>query len=76
VNATPSSPSGMQPTCCGDLSPAERREFEEHLASCLSCQSAVSELTAHPGSAGSSLASGCGEAALVDDAPEEYRDSS
>ena len=45
------------------------REFEEHLASCLTCQSAVSELTAHPGSAGSGLASGCGDAVLVDDAP-------
>ena len=28
----------------GALSPAERREFEEHLASCPSCQAAVSEL--------------------------------
>ena len=32
----------------GALSPAERREFEEHLASCPSCQAAVSEL-ASPG---------------------------
>jgi Putative zinc-finger len=33
----------------GALSPAERREFEEHMASCLTCQFAVSELAAHPG---------------------------
>ena len=33
----------------GALSPAERREFEEHLASCASCQAAVSELAALPG---------------------------
>ena len=33
----------------GALSPAERREFEEHLASCKSCQAAVSELAALPG---------------------------
>jgi Putative zinc-finger len=33
----------------GALSPAERREFEEHLASCPQCQAAVSELAAIPG---------------------------
>ncbi|MGH3339679.1 MAG: anti-sigma factor family protein, partial [Propionibacteriaceae bacterium] len=33
----------------GALSPAERREFEEHLASCPSCQAAVSDLAALPG---------------------------
>ncbi len=33
----------------GALSPAERREFEEHLASCPSCQAAVTELAAVPG---------------------------
>ena len=33
----------------GALSPAERREFEEHLASCPVCQGAVSELVAIPG---------------------------
>lgn len=33
----------------GALSPAERREFEEHLASCPSCQNAISELAAVPG---------------------------
>jgi hypothetical protein len=33
----------------GALSPAERREFEEHKASCASCQAAVSELAALPG---------------------------
>jgi Putative zinc-finger len=33
----------------GALSPAERREYEEHLASCPACQTAVSELAALPG---------------------------
>jgi Putative zinc-finger len=33
----------------GALSPAERRDFEEHLASCPHCQAAVSELAAIPG---------------------------
>ena len=33
----------------GALSPAERREFEEHLAGCTTCQAAVSELAGLPG---------------------------
>jgi Putative zinc-finger len=33
----------------GALSPAERREFEEHLATCPHCQTAVSELAGIPG---------------------------
>ena len=33
----------------GALSPAERREFEEHLAGCPACQAAVSELAGMPG---------------------------
>jgi Putative zinc-finger len=33
----------------GALSPAERREFEEHVATCPHCQTAVSELVAIPG---------------------------
>jgi hypothetical protein len=33
----------------GALSPAERREFEEHLASCPHCQTAVAELAGIPG---------------------------
>ena len=33
----------------GSLSPAERREFEEHLAGCPACQAAVSELAGMPG---------------------------
>lgn len=33
----------------GSLSPAERREFEEHLVDCPSCQAAVSELAGIPG---------------------------
>jgi hypothetical protein len=33
----------------GALSPAERREFEEHLASCPPCQAEVTELAAIPG---------------------------
>ena len=33
----------------GALSPAERREFEEHLSSCPNCQGSVSELAGLPG---------------------------
>src|SRR4029453_15909787 len=33
----------------GALSPAERREFEEHMSSCAACQAAISELAALPG---------------------------
>ena len=33
----------------GSLSPAERREFEEHLAGCAACQAAVTELAGMPG---------------------------
>jgi anti-sigma factor RsiW len=33
----------------GALSPAERREFEEHKAHCAACQAAVAELAALPG---------------------------
>ncbi len=33
----------------GALSPAERREFEEHLAGCPTCQAAISELAGMPG---------------------------
>jgi Putative zinc-finger len=33
----------------GALTPAERREFEEHLAGCSSCQAAVAELAGLPG---------------------------
>jgi Putative zinc-finger len=33
----------------GALSPADRREFEEHLVGCPSCQAAVSELAGIPG---------------------------
>ncbi len=33
----------------GALSPAQRREFEEHLAGCPTCQAAISELAGMPG---------------------------
>ena len=33
----------------GALSPAERREFEEHLAGCARCQRSVAELAGLPG---------------------------
>ncbi|MDQ1583410.1 MAG: hypothetical protein QOF36_1464, partial [Microbacteriaceae bacterium] len=33
----------------GSLSPAERREFERHLATCASCSASVAELAALPG---------------------------
>ena len=45
----------------GALSPAERREFEEHLASCPACQAAVSELVAIPGLLCPGLAGGRGD---------------
>ena len=52
----------------GSLSPAERRDFEEHLAGCPACQAAVSELAGMPGL----LAQGPPEdAALLAVAPAE-----
>lgn len=33
----------------GALSPAERREFEEHLATCAECQTSIAELAGMPG---------------------------
>src|SRR3546814_10906637 len=35
--------------CSSDLSPAERREFEDHLADCPHCSAAVAELAGLPG---------------------------
>jgi Putative zinc-finger len=50
VNATPDKFAQWDAAyVLGALSPAERREFEEHLASCPSCRAAVSELAALPG---------------------------
>ena len=49
----------------GALSPAERREFEEHLASCPPCQAAVSELAAMPGLLATGFAGRCRDA--IDD---------
>jgi hypothetical protein len=40
----------------GALSPAERREFEEHIKQCEPCSNAVAELAAMPGLLGSLLA--------------------
>ena len=54
----------------GALSPAERREFEEHLASCPSCQAAVSELAAVPGLLAQLSPADAAMLALADDSPE------
>jgi hypothetical protein len=51
----------------GALSPAERREFEEHLATCPTCQSEVAEVAGIPGL----LAQMAPEDAAVLAAPEE-----
>jgi hypothetical protein len=64
----------MPGTCSGALSPAERREFEEHLPNCLTCQFAVSELAAHPGLLAQVSPADAAMLSLVDDAPGEYRD--
>jgi hypothetical protein len=53
----------------GALSPAERREFEEHLASCPSCQAAVSELAAVPGLLAQVSPADAAMLALADDSP-------
>jgi hypothetical protein len=53
----------------GALSPAERREFEEHLASCPSCQAAVSELAAVPGLLAQLSPADAAMLALADDSP-------
>jgi hypothetical protein len=50
MNATPDRYSTWDAAyVLGSLSPAERREYEEHLAGCPACQAAVSELAGIPG---------------------------
>jgi hypothetical protein len=60
----------MPRTCWSAPSPAERREFEEPLARCSTCQSAVSELAAHhPGLLAQVLPADAVMLSLADDAP-------
>jgi hypothetical protein len=60
----------MPRTCWSAPSPAERREFEEPLARCSTCQSAVSELAAHhPGLLAQVLPADAAMLSLADDAP-------
>ncbi len=55
----------------GSLSPAERREYEEHLAGCPACQAAVSELAGMPGLLAQVPPE---DAALLEVVPEEMID--
>ena len=57
----------------GGLSPAERREFEEHLASCPSCQAAVTELAAVPGLLAQLSPADAAMLSLADDSGREVR---
>ena len=59
----------------GALSPAERREFEEHLASCPSCQAAVSELAALPGLLAQVSPADAAMLSMADDSAVEYTET-
>jgi Putative zinc-finger len=59
----------------GALSPAERREFEEHLASCPACQAAVSELAALPGLLAQISPADAAMLSLGDDSSAEYAET-
>ena len=59
----------------GALSPAERREFEEHKASCASCQAAVSELAALPGLLAQISPADAAMLALADDSSGEHAET-
>ena len=59
----------------GALSPGDRREFEEHLASCPPCQAAVSELAALPGLLGQISPADAAMLSLADDSAA-YAESS
>jgi Putative zinc-finger len=60
----------------GALSPAERREFEEHLASCPPCQVEVSELAAAPGLLAQISPADAAMWSLADDGVAEYTETS
>ena len=59
----------------GALSPAERREFEEHKAHCASCQAAVSELAALPGLLAQISPADAGMLSLADDTSVQHADT-
>jgi hypothetical protein len=59
----------------GALSPAERREFEEHLASCPSCKAEVSELAAVPGLLAQVSPADAAMLAMADDSTVEYTET-
>jgi len=59
----------------GALSPAERREFEEHLASCPACQAAVSDLAALPGLLAQISPADAAMLSLADDSSAEYAET-
>jgi hypothetical protein len=59
----------------GVLSPEERHEFEEHLASCPACQAQVSELAAIPGLLAQISPADAALLALADDNAAEYTET-
>lgn len=59
----------------GALSPAERREFEEHKAHCASCQAAVSELAALPGLLAQISPADAAMLSLADDTSVQHADT-
>jgi hypothetical protein len=59
----------------GALSPAERREFEEHMAQCAACQAAVSELAALPGLLAQISPADAAMLSLADDSSAEYAET-
>ena len=59
----------------GALSPAERREFEEHLAGCPICQAAVSELAAVPGLLAQVSPADAAMLPMADDGAAEYTET-
>jgi hypothetical protein len=59
----------------GALSPAERREFEEHMAHCAACQAAVSELAALPGLLAQISPADAAMLSLADDSSAEYAET-
>ncbi|HEX3197404.1 MAG TPA: zf-HC2 domain-containing protein [Propionibacteriaceae bacterium] len=59
----------------GALSPAERREFEEHLAGCPTCRESVSELAAIPGLLAQVSPADAAMLPLGDDSAAEYTET-
>ena len=59
----------------GALSPADRREFEEHLSTCAACQAAVSELAALPGLLAQISPADAAMLSLADDTSAEYAET-